>query len=102
MIDGLLIEAAEKYFAPAVRTIDFDGTVTMGKHETMHKMKHFFQSIQKINEIVLYRTATFNGVTFAEFTFDFQMKDGKNIFWHEVVRSLWKDGQITEEQYFRG
>lgn len=46
MIDGLLIEAAEKYFAPTVRTIDFDGTVTIGKPDTMHKMNHFFQSIQ--------------------------------------------------------
>ena len=35
---GLLIEAAEKYFAPTIRTIDFDGIVTIGKHETMHKI----------------------------------------------------------------
>jgi len=99
---GLLIEAAEKYFAPTIRTIDFDGIVTIGKHETMHKMKYFFGSIEKVNEIILYRMATCNDVTFAEFTFHFEMKDGRNIFWHEIVRSLWNDGQITEEQYFMG
>jgi hypothetical protein len=99
---GLLIEAAEKYFAPAIRTIDFDGIVTTGKDETMQKMKSFFESIEKINEIILYRMASFNDVTFAEFTFNFKIKDGRNIFWHEIVRSLWKNGQITEEQYFIG
>lgn len=99
---GQLIEAAEKYFAPTVRTIDFDGTLTIGKHETIHKMKHSFGSIEKVNEIILYRMATCNDVTFAEFTFNFEMKDERNIFWHEIVRSLWKDGQITEEQYFMG
>ena len=40
-------------------------------------------------------------VSFAEFTFDFDMKDGSKILWHEIIRSVWENGLIVEEQYFK-
>ena len=100
--NGQILDAAEKYFAATITTIDFDGTVTEGKQSTTEKLNTFVGSIQKVNEITLHRTAADNDVTFAEYTFSFEMKDGSKIYWHEVIRSLWKNGQITEEQYFKG
>jgi hypothetical protein len=99
---GQILDAADAYFAPTVRTIDFDGTVTEGKQTTTEKLQSFVGSIQRVNEITLHHAAAGNGVTFAEFTFSFQMKDGSKIYWHEIIRSIWKDGNITEEQYFKG
>jgi hypothetical protein len=99
---GKIIDAAEKYFAPNIKTIDFDGTVTEGKQVTTEKLKTFVGSIQKVKEITAHHFAAESNVTFAEFTFNFEMKDGSKIFWHEIIRSLWENDQIIEEQYFKG
>lgn len=99
---GQIIDAAEKYFASNIKTIDFDGTVTEGKQATMKKLNDFTGSIQKVNEIVLHRSASYDNVSFSEYIFSFEMKDGSKIYWHEIIRSLWENGQIVEEQYFKG
>jgi hypothetical protein len=99
---GQILDAAGTYFASGVKTIDFDGTVTDGKQATTKKLQDFVGSIQKVNEITLHRVAANNDVTFSEFTFSFEMKDGSKIYWHEIIRSLWKNGEIIEEQYFKG
>jgi hypothetical protein len=98
---GQIVEATEKFFAPNAKTIDFDGTVTNGKSEMIAKMQGFAGAIAKVNGITLHSASLNENVSFAEFTFDFDMKDGSNVLWHEVIRTLWQDGQIAEEQYFK-
>jgi hypothetical protein len=100
--NGQIIDAAERYFASNIRTIDFDGTVTEGKQATMKKLNDFVGAIQKVNEIALHRSASWDNASFSEYIFSFEMKDGSQIYWHEVIRSLWENGQIVEEQYFKG
>ena len=99
--NGQIVEATEKYFASTAKTTDFDGTITNGKSEMLTKMQGFAGAIAKVNAITLHRTSISGNVSFAEFTFDFDMKDGSKILWHEIIRSIWKDGQIVEEQYFK-
>ncbi len=98
---GQIVEATEKYFSTNVKTIDFDGTVTNGKSEMLSKMQGFAGSIDKVNEITLHHASLNDNVSFAEFTFDFDMKDGNKILWHEILRTVWHNGQIIEEQYFK-
>lgn len=98
---GQIVEATEKYFAPTARTIDFDGTVTNGKSEMLTKMQGFAGAIAKVNGIDLHHTSLNGDVSFAEFTFDFDMKDGSKVLWHEILRTVWKNGQVVEEQYFK-
>lgn len=98
---GQIVEATEKYFASSAKTIDFDGTVTNGKAEMLTKMQGFAGAIAKVNGITLHSTALNGNVSFAEFTFDFDMKDGSNLVWHEILRTVWQNGQIAEEQYFK-
>lgn len=100
--NGQIVEATEKYFSPDARTADFDGTVTSSKSEMLDKMTGFAGAIDKVNQIALHRTSVMGDVSFAEFTFDFDMKDGSKVLWHEIIRSVWKDGLIVEEQYFKG
>ena len=99
---GKLIAAAEMYYAPNIRTIEFDGRVTDGKQAAMEKLTSFVNSILKVKEITLLRSASDNNSSFAEFILDLDMKDGSNIYLHEIVRSLWENGQVVEEQYFKG
>lgn len=98
---GKIVEATEKFFAPNVKTIDFDGTVTNGKPEMLNKMRGFADAIAKVNGITLHHASLNGDVSFTEFTFNFDMKDGSKILWHEILRSVWKNGQIVEEQYFK-
>lgn len=99
---GQIVEATERYFAPNAQTLDFDGTATKNKAEMVAKMQAFAGAIQAVNGITLHHTATSGNVSFAEFTFDFDMKDGSKILWHEIIRSVWEDGKVVEEQYFKG
>jgi len=99
--NGQIIEAAEKYFAPNIKTIDFDGTVTEGKQATMKKLHGFVGAIQKVHEISLHRSSSYDNASFAEYTFHFDMKDGSNVYMHEIIRALWENGQVVEEQYFK-
>lgn len=98
---GQIVEATQKYFAPDAKTYDFDGTVTENKHAMLAKMEAFAHSIKTVNKIALHNASISGHVTFAEFTFDFDMVDGSKILWHEILRTVWKDGLVIEEQYFK-
>ena len=100
--NGKLIDAAEKYYAPNIRTVEFDGRVTDGRQAAMKKLTDFVGSIQKVKEITLLRSAAGDNASFSEFILDLEMKDGSGIYLHEIVRSLWENGQIVEERYFKG
>jgi len=98
---GQIVEATQKYFAEKAKTLDFDGTATSNKQEMLSKMEGFANAIEKVNGITLHHSSISDNVSFAEFTFDFKMKDGSGILWHEILRSVWHNGQIVEEQYFK-
>jgi len=98
---GQIVEATEKYFASNAKTIDFDGTITNDKSEMLTKMQGFAGAIAKVNGVTLHHRSVNGDVSFAEFTFDFDMKDGSKILWHEILRTVWQNGQIVEEQYFK-
>lgn len=100
--NGQVVEASRKYFAPNAITVDFDGTVTNNKVEIVGKMQNFAGSIAKVNGITLHNAALNGNVSFAEFTFDFDMQDGSRVYWHEILRTVWEKGEIVHEQYFKG
>jgi hypothetical protein len=102
IVKGQIVEASEKFYAEKTKTIDFTGTITNGKAEHTQTMKNFVASIAKVNEITLLKTGVGDDVTFAEFIFSFNMKDGSSIYWHEIIESKWEGGLIVEEQYFKG
>lgn len=98
---GQIVETTDKYFASNAKTIDFDGTVTSNKNEMLQKMQGFAGAIAKVNGITLHNASLNGNISFAEYTFDFDMKDGSKILWHEILRTVWENGQIVEEQYFK-
>ena len=102
VVQGQIVEATERYFAANAQTQDFDGTLTAGKAEMIEKMTGFAGAIAQVKAIELKHVAVRNEVSFAEFIFNFVMKDNSEIYWHEIIRSVWKDGQIVQEQYFKG
>lgn len=102
VLNGQLIDAAEKYYAPTIKTIEYDGSVTEGKQAAMKKLNGFVGSIQEVKQIELRRSVSDDNASFSEYILDFDMKDGSNIYLHEIIRSLWENGQVVEERYFKG
>ncbi|MFS4473469.1 SnoaL-like domain-containing protein [Chryseobacterium sp. T20] len=100
--NGQLVDAAEKFYAPNVKTIEYDGSVTEGKLATMKKLIDFVDSIQNVKKIELLRSAADGNASFSEYILDFDMKDGSNVYLHEIIRALWEDGKVVEERYFKG
>ncbi|REJ79537.1 MAG: hypothetical protein DWQ47_02390 [Acidobacteria bacterium] len=98
---GQVVEAAELFFAENAETDDFIGVQTNGRDEMVRKMQDFTSGIQNVNGITYHNSAVNGNTTYAEFTFDFDMKDGSKVLWHEIIRSVWKDGKIVKEQYFK-
>ncbi len=98
---GLIVEAIEKFVAEDAGTKDVDGTITSDKAAMVNKLSGFVGSIAAVNGITLHNSAVGENVSMSEFTFDFDMKDGSKILWHEVIRRVWKNGQVTNEQYFQ-
>ena len=101
VVQGKIVEATEQFFAENAQTQDFDGTVTSGKSEMLEKMTGFAGAIAQVKAIELKQVAHHQNVSFAEFIFNFIMKDDSEIYWHEIIRSVWEDGAIVQEQYFK-
>ena len=101
ILAGKIVDASEKFFANNTKTFDFTGTTTVGKKQHTAAMESFVGSIAKVNEISLLSSGVGDGVTFGEFIFRFDMKDGSKINWHEIIMSKWEDGLIVEERYFQ-
>jgi len=99
---GNIVDAVHKFFAPHAKTVDFDGSVTKTKAELVTKMEGFTGSIAEVLEIKLHHASLENQVSFSEYTFHFKMKDGSTVLWHEILRAVWENNLIVEEEYFKG
>jgi len=102
VLKGQIVDAVHKYFAPNAKTIDFDGTITHSKAELVSKMEGFTGAIAEVVGISQHHAAFENHVGYVEYTFHFKMKDGSVVLWHEILRSVWENDLIVEEQYFKG
>lgn len=99
---GAIVDAVKTYFADDAHTSDYGNTLTSNKAQMVQKMEGFVGSIAKVNGITHHQTTVGNNVSASEFTFDFDMKDGSKILWHEIIRRKWNDeGRVINEEYFK-
>jgi hypothetical protein len=98
---GAIVDAVKAFFADNATTSDYGNVITTGKNQMVEKMEGFAGSIAKVNGIQHHYTIIGEGVTASEFTFDFDMKDGSKIYWHEIIRRVWnEEGLVINEEYF--
>lgn len=97
-----VVDAVKQFFAVGASTSDHgEGGTTSDKAGMVAKMEGFAGSIAKVNGITLHHSLVEGNVSASEFTFDFDMKDGSKIYWHEIIRRIWNDqGQVVQEEYF--
>ena len=99
---GAIVDAVKDNFADEATTSDYNALTTAGKSQMVEKMEGFTGAIAKVNGITHHHTLVDGNVSASEFTFDFDMKDGSKIHWHEIIRRMWNDeGKVTQEEYFQ-
>ncbi|CAL2065522.1 hypothetical protein [Tenacibaculum sp. 190524A05c] len=98
---GDIVNAVKKYFATNANTSDYENSTTNSKTEMVAKMEGFLGAISNVNGIKHHKTIVDGTNSASEFTFDFDMKDGSKIYWHEIIQREWNDqGQVIKEEYF--
>lgn len=98
---GAIVDAVENFFADSANTSDYGNGGTTGKQEMIAKMEGFAGAIAEVNGITHHHSIVEGNVSASEFTFDFDMKDGSKIYWHEIIRRIWNDeGKVIREEYF--
>lgn len=98
---GAIVDAVQSYFAQEAKTADYNNVTTSSKEQMVAKMEGFVSSIANVNGITHHRTLKDGNASASEFTFDFDMKDGSKILWHEIIRRIWNEnGEVIAEEYF--
>ena len=98
---GAIVDAIKEFMADQVITSDYGKSATSDKSEMVQKHEGFAGSIAKVNAITHHHSIVDANVSASEFTFDFDMKDGSKIYWHEIIRRIWNDqGKVVKEEYF--
>lgn len=97
---GDMVNAISNFFSENARTSDYANVKTTSKSQMIEKMNGFLGAIENVNQIKHHRTLVDGNASASEFTFDFSMKDGSKIHWHEIIRRVWNEGKVVEEQYF--
>jgi len=99
---GAVVDAVKQFFADNASTSDHsEGGTTSDKAGMVTKMEGFAGGIEKVNGITLHHSIVEGNVSASEFTFDFDMKGGSKIYWHEIIRRIWNDeGKVVHEEYF--
>lgn len=98
---GAIVEAIQEFMADNVTTSDYGSSATSDKGQMVEKLSGFVGSIAKVNGITHHHSIVDGNVSASEFTFDFDMKDGSKIYWHEILRRVWnEDGKVIQEAYF--
>lgn len=98
---GDIVNAVKEFFSEDATTSDYGKVNTTGKAQMVEKMEGFVGAIAKVNGITHHHSIVDGTLSASEFTFDFDMKDGSKIYWHEIIRRKWDhEGKVIAEQYF--
>ena len=98
---GAIVDAVKNYFSDTAATSDYGDVTTGDKAQMVAKMEGFVGAIAEVNGITHHHSLLDGNVSASEFTFDFDMKDGSKIYWHEIIRRVWNsEGKIIRETYF--
>jgi len=98
---GDIVNAVKTHFADEASTSDYGKVTTNGKAQMVEKMSGFLSAIANVNGITHHHSIVDGNVSASEFTFDFDMKDGSKIYWHEIIRRIWdSQGKVISEEYF--
>ena len=99
--EGAIVAAVQNFFAAHAQSSDYGNVQTSNKTEMIEKMEAFTAAIAQVNQIHFHKNFQNELQSASEFTFDFDMKDGSKIYWHEIILREWNaQGEVVRESYF--
>jgi len=97
---GKFSKAVEHGYADdAASYSNLTGNAT-SKKEKIRILKKLEKNIKKVNSVTLLSQVSTGKTSFSEFEFDFVLKNGKHLWWREIVRRQWNKDNVVEEMYF--
>ena len=102
---GQFVEGMEEFYADDVVNIEGDGARTEGKATLIANEKAFLEKVTAYHGAKIGAVASAeddgegNGVTFAQYSLDADLNDGK--FTPDQVQvSRWRDGKVVEARFY--
>ncbi|MEZ4982385.1 MAG: hypothetical protein R2769_12525 [Saprospiraceae bacterium] len=92
-------KAVQSFFSKDVKIIHKDKYLN-GRKSKLQTIRHFMDMVASIDEIRLHRQYIQAPETYSLFTFRFSMHDQSSLFWHEIIRRKWDNGEVIEEEYW--
>lgn len=102
IIKGDILGAFEQFAADNCVTLSNAKDMTQSKAQKLEILNWFFQNIATVNRIERPAFQVAGDVTDSQFVFDFTNRQGEHLVFNEVIRRVWKDGKMVEEQYLIG
>lgn len=100
VLAGDIIGAFEQFAADNCITHSNPQDITHNKGQKTEALRWFFSNIERINAITRQGVSIVNDTeTKSQFTFDFTNKQGQPLVYNEVIRRVWSNGKLAEEQY---
>lgn len=104
--EGEFVQVMEDYYADGVFQVEGNGERREGKAAIIAFEKEFLEQVKSFNGVtkgsigVAEDDGNGNGVTFAEYGIDAELKDGSRFAPKQVQVTRWKDGKIVELRYY--
>lgn len=97
---GDIIGAFETFAADHCTTFSNPNDVTRSKGQKLEALRWFMDNIAKINRIECPAMQVVgDNETHSGYHFDFTNKQGESLVYNEVIRRVWENGQLVEEEY---
>ncbi len=100
VVTGDIIGAFEQFAAENCTTHSNPQDITHSKGQKAEALRWFFSNIERTNGITRHAVSVVSdNEAHSQFTFDFTNKQGQPLVYNEVIRRVWSNGQLMEEQY---
>lgn len=100
VLTGDLLGAFEQFAADNCITHSNPQDITHSKSQKAEALRWFFANIERTNNITRHAVVLVNDQEAkSQFTFEFTNKQGTSLMYNEVIRRVWNNGQLVEEQY---
>lgn len=103
VLSGDIAGAFDTFAADNCITHSTPDDITHSKNQKSEALHWFFSNIASVNKIERPAyTLVGKNETHSQFLFDFTNKQGQSLVYNEVIRRVWADGKLVEEQYLFG
>lgn len=99
VLAGDILGAFDEFFADNCITFSNPQDATKSKAQKAEALRWFFSNIASVNRIERLANLVDGAETRSQFVFDFTNRQGQPLVFSEVIRRVWKDGKVVEEQY---